>query len=98
MMQVEQFGLNEKAASVHFFKKNEHVLKFIRMKDLIELLGLSRSTIYDRLDIHSKYHDPDFPKSYKLNSSGTCRAVGWRLEEVYAYIQSIATNQAKEAA
>jgi prophage regulatory protein len=75
-----------------------HDNQIIRLKELCQLLGLSRSTIYERMKEHSKYHDPDFPRNFKLNSCGTGRAVGWRQYEVDAYIDKIAAHQAKVAA
>ena len=51
--------------------------------DLEELTGLSRSTIYDRINSKSKRYDPDFPKPVKFG-----HLTRWRLSEVQAWIQS----------
>ncbi len=51
--------------------------------DLEELTGLSRSTIYDRINSRSKRYDPDFPKPVKFG-----HLTRWRLSEVQAWIQS----------
>jgi len=72
--------------------------RMIRINELVVLLGLSRSAIYERMDEGSKYHDPAFPKRYKLSSFGAGRAVGWRLDEVFAYISRISDHPVKEAA
>ncbi len=57
--------------------------KMISRVDLEELTGLSRSTIYDRLNPKSKRYDPDFPKPVKFG-----HLTRWRLSEVQAWIQS----------
>lgn len=62
--------------------------RVIRIKELMLLLGLSRSTIYDKLNPSSKRHDPSFPKPVKLGSS----AVGWRLLTVMEWINSLHTT------
>ena len=72
--------------------------RMIRINELVVLLGLSRSAIYERMCEGSKYHDPAFPKRYKLSSFGAGRAVGWRLDEVFAYISKISDHPVKEAA
>ena len=68
------------------------VLKFsasriIRLKEVIQLTGLSRSTIYDRMNPKSPRHDPSFPRNFSLGgSSKRATAVGWRESEVLAWI------------
>ncbi|WP_333669802.1 helix-turn-helix transcriptional regulator [Acinetobacter guillouiae] len=57
--------------------------KMITRIDLEELTGLSRSTIYDRINSKSKRYDPDFPKPVKFG-----HLTRWRLCEVQAWIQS----------
>jgi prophage regulatory protein len=36
-------------------------IQMLRLHELIKLIGLSRSSIYDRLNPRSKRYDPDFP-------------------------------------
>jgi prophage regulatory protein len=38
----------------------------LRMKQLIEQTGLSRSTLYEMMDVKSKRYDPTFPRGIKL--------------------------------
>jgi prophage regulatory protein len=57
--------------------------KILRFPQMQEITGLSRSTIYNRLDPDSKNHDPDFPKPIPLGP----RLVGWSSDSVEAYIQ-----------
>ncbi|EPE2430916.1 TPA: AlpA family phage regulatory protein [Pseudomonas aeruginosa] len=60
------------------------VIRILRMRQLRECLGLSRSTIYDRLNPASPRYDSAFPKPIKLGRS----AVGWIEEDVYKWIDS----------
>lgn len=57
----------------------------IRLKTLLEMLGVSRSTVYLRINPQSKYYDPMFPKSIPLGM----KAKGWVLEDVHAYIEHL---------
>lgn len=61
--------------------------RIIRIKELACLIGLSRSTIYDRLNPKSQRFDPSFPKPVKLGSS----AVGWHAGDVAVWINSLST-------
>lgn len=54
----------------------------IRLKELMHRTGLARSTIYDRIDMDSPRHDPEFPKPRKLGGT----AVGWSEEDVEAWL------------
>ncbi|MDH1451994.1 helix-turn-helix transcriptional regulator [Aeromonas caviae] len=47
-------------------------------------MGLSRSTIYNKLNPKSKSYDPDFPKPLRLGSS----SVGWLLSSVHQWLTS----------
>lgn len=57
--------------------------KMITRLHLEELTGLSRSTIYDRINSKSKHYDPEFPKPVKFG-----HLTRWRLSEVQAWIES----------
>lgn len=59
-------------------------LRIIRLKQVIELTGLSRSTIYDVMNPKSTRYDPDFPTSIQL-TQGT---VGWIYTEVEQWIEN----------
>lgn len=56
--------------------------RIVRLKELTRLIGLSRSTIYDRINPKSKRFDPSFPRPIKLGSA----SVGWSLNEVMVWI------------
>jgi prophage regulatory protein len=64
----------------------------MRLKDVVKRLGLSRSAIYDRLDLSSKRHDATFPAQIRLGTNG--RAVGWLSSEIEAWlVAQIATSR-----
>lgn len=59
-------------------------LRILRIKDLVERMGLSVSTIYDRMNPSSPRHAPDFPKPFPLGG----KAVGWSEEDVDAWLRN----------
>lgn len=59
-------------------------LRILRIRQLRECIGLSRSTIYDRLNPMSPRYDSTFPKPIKLGRF----AVGWVEEDIYRWIGS----------
>nr|HNH43606.1 AlpA family phage regulatory protein [Agitococcus sp.] len=62
--------------------------KMLRMKQLIEQTGLSRSTLYDIMDVKSKRYDPTFPRAIKLTEATVC----WLESEVNAWLESKIKN------
>ena len=67
-------------------------IQMLRLHELIKLIGLSRSSIYDRLNPRSKRYDPDFPKPIKLN-----RASRWLLSEVEEWIRKKMSSRNRAA-
>lgn len=61
----------------------------LRLRQLLQALGISRSTVYLRIDPKSKYYDPVFPKPIRLGA----KAVGWVLSDVYDYIEHLKKKQ-----
>lgn len=61
----------------------QNTVQMLRLPEVIKLIGLSRSSIYDRLNRRSKRYDPDFPRPVKLNNASR-----WLLSEVEAWIKS----------
>lgn len=59
----------------------------IRLPVLLKLTGLSKSTVYARLQEGSRYYDPSFPKPVKLSANG--RIVAWILPEVEKWIENL---------
>lgn len=59
-------------------------LRILRMTELTVILGISRSSIYEKLNPRSKYYDEDFPKPIKLGIS----SVGWLYSEIEKWVAS----------
>lgn len=59
-------------------------LRILRMTELTVMLGISRSSIYEKLNPRSKYYDPDFSKPIKLGAS----SVGWQYASVEKWLTS----------
>lgn len=53
-------------------------LRVVRLKQLIVMIGLSRSTIYDRMNLKSPRYDDSFPRPICLGG----KAKGWFLKDV----------------
>lgn len=56
--------------------------RFQRRPTVEQMTGLSRSTIYAKMDPRSPLHDPEFPKPVRLGK----RAVAWRESEIIAWM------------
>lgn len=59
-------------------------LRIMRMPELTMVLGISRSSIYEKLNPKSRYYDADFPKPVRLGAA----SVGWQLTSIEAWIAS----------
>lgn len=57
--------------------------QILNIKQVIQITGLSRATIYSILDPKSKYHDATFPKQIFLSTN----RVGWIAQEIHEWIQ-----------
>ncbi|EMS1123155.1 AlpA family transcriptional regulator [Klebsiella aerogenes] len=58
--------------------------RIVRMAEMTKILGLSRSTIYEKLNPKSRYYDETFPKPVRLGAA----SVGWRSTSVDEWIDS----------
>ena len=70
-----------------------------RLPQLLQLVGLGRSSIYARFNPRSRYFDPSFPRPVPLH--GPCQmrgAVGWRLGEVLAWLDAQAGKRTQQGA
>lgn len=66
----------------------EKPMRIIRLPELLDRTGLSKSTVYDKLNIRSPRHDPDFPRPRKLGVT-TSSAVGWSEDAVDSWIKKM---------
>jgi len=63
--------------------------KILRLLKVMELTGLKRSTLYDKLNKSSPRHDPTFPKQIRLSIAACGRtAVGFVEHEVTAWLEN----------
>ncbi len=60
----------------------------LRLRKVVERLGISRSTIYDWMNPRSPRHDPTFPLPIKLSGSSNRGAVGWLESDICWWIDS----------
>lgn len=67
---------------------NKSTIRILRIKQVQDRIGLSRSTIYDRLNLTSPRYDASFPKPFSLGGT----AVGWLESEVCDWIKSKILN------
>ena len=58
--------------------------QLISIKQVIELVGVGRSTICEMMDENSPYYDPTFPKKVKI----TQNRIGWSAYEVHQWIEN----------
>ncbi|MEZ9957791.1 hypothetical protein OAW_17725 [Vibrio cyclitrophicus ZF170] len=62
--------------------------QILRLKDVMLMTGLSRSTIYDKQNPSSKRFDPSFPQKIKLGA----RAVGWLMGDMQTWVNLMRNN------
>lgn len=67
--------------------------RLLRRKQVEQAIGLSRSTIYARLDKKSPHYDPTFPRPISLGAY----TVAWVEAEVQEYIAHRIANSRKSA-
>ena len=59
-------------------------LKILRLPAVIETYGISRSSVYEKLNPKSRRYDPTFPTPIKIGVS----AVGWLQHELNEWLIS----------
>ncbi|MBQ1493947.1 MAG: AlpA family phage regulatory protein [Acinetobacter sp.] len=60
------------------------VHQLISIKQVVECTGLSRSTVYEIMDVKSPYYDSTFPKKIKMTKNRIC----WSVLEINQWIES----------
>ena len=58
--------------------------RVVRLPEVLEITGLSRTTIWRR------EREGSFPAPFRLGGEGT-RAVGWREQDIYDWIDSLSS-------
>lgn len=59
--------------------------KLLAIKDVCAIVCISRSSVYDFINIRSPRHRPDFPRPVRMSLVGR-GAVRWRRSEVEAWL------------
>ena len=65
------------------FSQRSKPLVMIRLRDVLNRTGLSRSTIYNKLDVDSPHYDEMFPKQVRVGRG----SVRWIESEITAWIE-----------
>ena len=52
-----------------YTRQSEPQQRILRMRELTKIVGLSRSTIYEKLNPESRYYDETFPKPVRLGAA-----------------------------
>lgn len=68
--------------------------RLLRRKQVEQLLGITRSTVYARLDPKSRQFDPAFPQPVRR---GALSSIAWVESEVQAYIAHLIADSRKAA-
>ena len=64
----------------------------IRLPEVLEILGISKSALYEWLNTDSLSYDPALPRPFKLGKHDRSPSVWWH-HEVVAYLKSHADQQ-----
>lgn len=68
----------------------------IRLPEVLHLLGIGKSTWYDRLNCKSPSYDPSAPKPFKLGSGSRSPSVWWHSEiQSYLSVRASASHAAE---
>jgi len=59
-------------------------VKVIRFRELVEMLGISKSSLFDKMNPQSPRYDESFPKRVHIGM----KSVGWLEHEIEAWIKS----------
>ena len=71
--------------------------RIIRLPELINIVGYSRASIYNRINKKSKFYDANFPRPISLSSTGK-GSVGWLAEDVQVWLEArIAASRSKQS-
>ena len=75
-----EIGVN---AMSTFVGQTFQINQLISIKQVVELVGVGRSTIYEMMDENSLYYDSTFPKRVKI----TQNRIGWSAYEIHQWIE-----------
>lgn len=64
----------------------------LRVNQVAERLGVSRSTVWNWGNTKSRHHRPDFPSPFKVSAN----VVGWLSSEIDDYIGKLAAKREEQ--
>jgi predicted DNA-binding transcriptional regulator AlpA len=67
------------------FPQNENN-RIARLPEACRILGLSPSTIRNRIKLGGRWYDAKFPQPKRLGTGRRC-AIGWLVHELLAYVE-----------
>lgn len=62
--------------------------RLLRLRDVCERLGVSKSTVYNWLNSQSRYHRANFPRPVRIGVA----SIGFVEQEIDAYIEEMAST------
>ncbi|MHA3055358.1 AlpA family phage regulatory protein [Acinetobacter sp. ANC 4633] len=65
-------------------QNNQSAIQILRLKEVVHTTGISRSSLYEKLNPKSRRYDPSFPTPIKIGAS----AVGWFQHELNDWLLS----------
>lgn len=60
----------------------------LRVPHVLAKLNMSRGWLYSIINPNSRYFDPTFPKKAVIGTGPRSRSVGWRLDEIDAWLDA----------
>lgn len=73
----------------------EHSERILRIQQVSQILAISRSQIYAKLDRNSPSFDPGFPVQIRLGNTPRS-GVGWLQSEITSYMTQLAGQRDSE--
>ena len=76
-------ALSSAASIEQLSNKHSHMLRLICLRQLIQMLGISRSAVYEKFNPKSPRYDVTFPRPIKLGKS----SIRFELQAVERWLQ-----------
>ena len=60
----------------------------LRVRDVCHRLGISRSSLYEKISPSSPRYDSTFPRPFKLGAASSSKAVGFLAEAIDSWVKA----------
>lgn len=70
----------------HYGELDFRPSRILRLGAVCQLIGVSRSTLYNWIDSQSRWYIPSFPRPIRIGNA----AIGWHENELLEYMRSAA--------